>query len=31
VALTADEEGGTHNGVAWLLRNRRELIEAEFA
>ena len=31
VALTADEEGGTHNGVAWLLRNRRGLIEAEFA
>ncbi|HRA23732.1 MAG TPA: M20/M25/M40 family metallo-hydrolase [Usitatibacteraceae bacterium] len=31
VALTADEEGGTHNGVAWLLRHRRELIDAEFA
>lgn len=31
VALTADEEGGTHNGVAWLLKNRRELIDAEFA
>jgi acetylornithine deacetylase/succinyl-diaminopimelate desuccinylase-like protein len=31
VALTADEEGGTHNGVAWLLKNRRDLIEAEFA
>ncbi len=31
VALTADEEGGTHNGVAWLLRHRRALIEAEFA
>ncbi len=31
VALTADEEGGTHNGVAWMLRNRRSLIEAEFA
>ncbi len=31
VALTADEEGGTHNGVAWLLKNRRPLIEAEFA
>jgi acetylornithine deacetylase/succinyl-diaminopimelate desuccinylase-like protein len=31
VALTADEETGTHNGVAWLLRNRRELIDAEFA
>jgi acetylornithine deacetylase/succinyl-diaminopimelate desuccinylase-like protein len=31
VALTADEEGGTDNGVAWLLQNRRQLIEAEFA
>jgi acetylornithine deacetylase/succinyl-diaminopimelate desuccinylase-like protein len=31
VALTADEEGGTHNGVAWLLRHRRDLIDAEFA
>lgn len=31
LALTADEEGGTHNGVAWLLKNRRELIDAEFA
>jgi acetylornithine deacetylase/succinyl-diaminopimelate desuccinylase-like protein len=31
IALTADEEGGTHNGVAWLLRNRREAIDAEFA
>jgi acetylornithine deacetylase/succinyl-diaminopimelate desuccinylase-like protein len=31
VALTADEEGGTHNGVAWLLKNRRALIEAEYA
>ena len=31
VALTADEEGGSHNGVVWLLRNHRELIEAEFA
>jgi len=30
VALTADEEGGTHNGVAWLLKNRRDLIEAQF-
>ncbi|MGZ5080611.1 MAG: M20/M25/M40 family metallo-hydrolase [Usitatibacter sp.] len=29
VALTADEEGGTHNGVAWLLKNRRDAIEAE--
>jgi len=31
VALTADEEGGEHNGVQWLLRNNRELIDAEFA
>jgi acetylornithine deacetylase/succinyl-diaminopimelate desuccinylase-like protein len=31
VALTADEEGGTHNGVGWLLQNRRALIDAEFA
>lgn len=31
VALTADEEGGgPYNGVDWLLRNRRELIDAEF-
>lgn len=30
VALTADEEGGTHNGVAWLLKERRSAIEAEF-
>jgi len=31
VALTADEEGGTHNGVQHLLDHRRALIEAEFA
>jgi acetylornithine deacetylase/succinyl-diaminopimelate desuccinylase-like protein len=31
VALTADEEAGTHNGVAWLLSKRPELIDAEFA
>ena len=32
VALTADEEGGgPFNGVDWLLRNKRDLIEAEFA
>jgi len=30
VALTADEEGGTSNGVAWLLRNRRPAIDAEY-
>ncbi len=31
VALTADEEGGDHNGVQWLLDNHRELIDAEYA
>src|SRR3989475_6171862 len=31
VALTADEEGGGHNGVVWLLANHRPLIEAELA
>ena len=31
LALTADEEGGTSNGVDWLLKNHRDLIEAEFA
>lgn len=30
LALTADEEGGASNGVDWLLRNHRELIDAEF-
>ncbi len=30
VALTADEEGGEHNGVSWLLQNHRDLIDAEF-
>jgi acetylornithine deacetylase/succinyl-diaminopimelate desuccinylase-like protein len=31
VALTADEEGGgPHNGVDWLIKNHRDLIEAEF-
>ena len=31
VALTADEEGGgPYNGVAWLLKNHRELIDAEY-
>ena len=30
VALTADEEGGgPYNGVEWLLKNKRELIDAE--
>ena len=30
VALTADEEGGTANGVDWLLQNAQDLIDAEF-
>ena len=30
LALTADEEGGASNGVAWLIKNHRELIEAEY-
>jgi acetylornithine deacetylase/succinyl-diaminopimelate desuccinylase-like protein len=30
LALTADEEGGKSNGVDWLLKNRRSLIEAEY-
>jgi acetylornithine deacetylase/succinyl-diaminopimelate desuccinylase-like protein len=31
VALTADEEGGgPYNGVGWLLKNRRDLIDAEY-
>jgi len=30
LALTADEEGGASNGVAWLLKNHRDLIDAEF-
>jgi acetylornithine deacetylase/succinyl-diaminopimelate desuccinylase-like protein len=30
VALTADEEGGQFNGVEFLLKNHRELIDAEY-
>jgi acetylornithine deacetylase/succinyl-diaminopimelate desuccinylase-like protein len=30
LALTADEEGGQWNGVDWLLKNHRDLIDAEF-
>jgi acetylornithine deacetylase/succinyl-diaminopimelate desuccinylase-like protein len=31
VALTADEEGGgPFNGVDWLLKNRRDLVDAEY-
>jgi acetylornithine deacetylase/succinyl-diaminopimelate desuccinylase-like protein len=32
VALTADEEGGgPYNGVDWLIKNHRDLIDADFA
>lgn len=32
LALTAGEEGGmTYNGVEWLLKSRRDLIDAEYA
>ena len=31
LALTADEEGGGENGVSWLIANRRELIDGEYA
>jgi acetylornithine deacetylase/succinyl-diaminopimelate desuccinylase-like protein len=32
VALTADEEGGgPYNGAQWLLKNHRNIIDAEFA
>ncbi len=30
LALTADEEGGDSNGVAWLLANHRDLIDAAY-
>jgi acetylornithine deacetylase/succinyl-diaminopimelate desuccinylase-like protein len=30
LAMTADEEGGSSNGVDWLVKNHRELIDAEF-
>lgn len=30
LALTADEEGGTFNGVDWLLKHHRGLIDAEY-
>jgi len=29
LALTADEEGGTSNGADWLLKNKRDLVDAE--
>jgi acetylornithine deacetylase/succinyl-diaminopimelate desuccinylase-like protein len=31
LALTADEEGGDANGVAWLLAKHRDLIDAAYA
>ena len=31
LALTADEEGGSANGVDWLLKNHRDLVDAAFA
>jgi len=30
VCLTADEEGGNYNGVKWLLKNHRQLIDAKY-
>jgi acetylornithine deacetylase/succinyl-diaminopimelate desuccinylase-like protein len=30
LALTADEEGGKSNGVDWLIKNHRDLVDAEF-
>jgi acetylornithine deacetylase/succinyl-diaminopimelate desuccinylase-like protein len=30
IALTADEEGGASNGVAWLLEHRPDLMKADF-
>lgn len=30
VALTADEEGGSYNGVQWLLSNHRDLVDAAY-
>jgi acetylornithine deacetylase/succinyl-diaminopimelate desuccinylase-like protein len=29
--LTADEEGGLSNGADWLVKNHRDLVDAEFA
>ncbi|HXS97525.1 MAG TPA: M20/M25/M40 family metallo-hydrolase [Candidatus Limnocylindrales bacterium] len=31
LALTADEEGGKSNGVEWLLKQHRDLVDAAFA
>src|SRR5262249_25452666 len=31
LALTADEESGNYNGVDWVVKNHRDLIDADFA
>src|SRR5262249_13022144 len=31
LALTADEEGGNFNGAEWLVKNHKDLIDAELA
>jgi acetylornithine deacetylase/succinyl-diaminopimelate desuccinylase-like protein len=31
LALTSDEEGGPSNGIDWLVKNHRDLIDAEFS
>ena len=31
LSLTADEESGPHNGVEWLLKEHRDLIDSEYA
>jgi len=31
LALTADEEGGSFNGAEWLVKNHKDLIDADFA
>jgi acetylornithine deacetylase/succinyl-diaminopimelate desuccinylase-like protein len=31
LALTADEENGSDNGIEWLVKHRRDLIDAEYA
>jgi acetylornithine deacetylase/succinyl-diaminopimelate desuccinylase-like protein len=31
LALTADEEGGSFNGAEWLVKNHKDLIDAELA
>jgi acetylornithine deacetylase/succinyl-diaminopimelate desuccinylase-like protein len=31
LALTADEEGGEFNGAEWLVKNHKDLLDAEFA